>query len=78
MLRRAGGGEWQQERVGVKLSRKEGGWRAEDMDKIMNPFHDVPKFDASFFRLIRPDQLRGAIIKKNGIIWKKFPNGGAR
>ena len=36
-------GEWQPERVGVKLSRKEGGWRAEDMDELMNPLHDVPE-----------------------------------
>ena len=64
-LRRGGGGEWQPERVGVKLSRKEGGWRAEDMDELMNPLHDIPEFDASFLRLIRPAQRKSRRQRMN-------------
>ena len=29
-----------------------------DLDEITNPFHDVPGFDASFLRLIRPVQRK--------------------
>ena len=29
-----------------------------DLDKIMNPFHDGPGFDASFLRMIRPAQRK--------------------
>ena len=29
-----------------------------DLDGITNPFHDVPGFDASFLRLIRPVQRK--------------------
>ena len=33
----------------------DGAWRAEaELDEVMNPLHDVPEFDASFMRLIRP------------------------
>ena len=48
----------QPERVQITFSRKEGAWRADNMDKIMNPLHDIPEFDASFLRLIRPAQRK--------------------
>ena len=51
--------------MGVKLSCKEGGWRAEDMDEIMNPLHDVPELDATFMRLIRPDQRKSRRERMN-------------
>jgi hypothetical protein len=57
-LRKTGEGLWEGERVAMRLRRNMlGMWEANksgEMDDIMDPMNDVPEFDDSFRKLIRP------------------------
>ena len=58
-------GVWQGEKIGVRLTRDENGsWQAASEEE-MCPLKDVPEFDESFRRLIRPATRKSRRERKN-------------
>ena len=58
-------GVWQGEKIGVRLTRsKDGSWQAA-RDAEMCPLKDLPEFDESFRRLIRPATRKSRRERKN-------------
>ena len=66
-LRKTAFGKWQGGRVGIKMRRTNGLWEANErlMDELMDPVKDLPEFDESFLRLIRPAVRKSRRERKN-------------
>ena len=64
-LRKTAGGLWQEDRVGIKLTRNELGLWETEMDDRMDPLRDLPEFDESFRKMIRPAVRKSRRQRKN-------------